>query len=246
LRAATIKIAMHADIQMTGVASCKWSVEAFYGSIRHSLTEGEVPARFPVELIEGRIVPLPVGDQLSRQVERLRQQLQQRLAQIGYKGLEVRSHYPIPINPYSELRPTLAVISTQRPTPHVHWVIEIDKAEIEYSTDQNLRSHLYAQKDIGEYWALSTQQVELRTHHTPKAIADSTLCGQSEQAQSRQMQSMRYHHQQLRHVGEQAPPVEFPELKMQMQEPLPLYFLTRTATGCRTYVETMLPLKVQH
>jgi len=226
----------------------KWSVEAFYGLLRHDLTKSKSPVELPVELIEGRIVPLPISEQLARQVERLRQQIQQALAQAGYEGFEVRSHYPIQINASSELKPTLTVLSIQQSQATIHWVMDIDKPEIDRTeldkTDQHsnlylnpsqdLRSQLYAHHGIAEYWSLSTEQVELRTHHTLKTN-DSLDDGLSAQ----------YQHHQLQHVGEQMHPLAFPQLKMQLQEPLPLYFLTRTATGHHTYIETMLPLQLK-
>ena len=216
----------------------KWSVEEFYGLIRHHLVGKEGP----VELIEGRIVPLPSSEQQARQVERLSQQIQQNLEQAGWQGYEVRSHHPIKINTHSELRPTLTICSTHQPQQNIHWVIEIDKAEFaDNNRYQDLRSHLYARQGITEYWALSTQQVALRTYHSPKEGDTSTSCHQLTQEPITQST---YKRERLLHVGEQVQSVSFPTLTMQIQEPLPLYFLTRSATGHHTYIETALPLKV--
>ncbi len=206
-----------------------WSVEAFYGLICRDLTDN----RGLVELIEGRIVPLPVDEQQDRQVERLRQQIQGCLEQVGVEDVEVRSHYPIQVNRYSELKPTLAVLSLGLSQPQIHWVIDIDKAEIVDSRARTVRAHLYAHYGIGEYWTLSVEQVELRTHHGPRFVKESNE------------QIAQYQQHRLWHVGEQVRPLHFSQLSVQVQEPLPLHFVMRTATGHCTYTETMLPLKVQ-
>lgn len=226
---------------MTTEAVRKWSVEEFYGLIRHNLIGSEGP----VELIEGLIVPLPTSAQRDRQVERLRGQLQRALAQANFEGVEVRAHHPIQINPYSELRPTLTVLSMAQSPLSIHWVIEIDKAgtDLAATESQDLRTHLYAHHGIAEYWALSTEQVELRTHHTPKATMTLTTHNQLEHEQL--TPRFQYQHHQLQHADEQVSPKGFPPLVLQLQEPLPLYFLTRTATGHRAYLETALPLQVR-
>lgn len=238
---------------MANETARKWSLEEFYGLIRHNRTNAtgsaERPVQLPIELIEGHIMPILISEQLERQVERLRQQLQQCLAQQNFQEFEVRSHYPIRINPYSELRPTLTVVSTQQSQETIHWVIEINKTDIKTGINQtgkhkgqNLRSRLYAHYGITEYWALSTEQVELRTHHTPESVSQEDDIAPYDVAPYDLAQ---YQHHQLQHVGEQTHPMAFPQLTMHIQEPLPLFFLTRTATGHRTYIETMLPLQVQ-
>lgn len=196
----------------------KWSVDEFEGLVRHQLTDSDVP----VELIAGKIVPLPYGDVLVQQVMSLRQQIQQHLDQQGVEGLVVRSHSPIRIDNYSELKPALTLASQTAAVdePNIHWVLEI--------TDQAIDSHprrvLYAKRAIADYWHLSTQTMELRIH--------------------RALSGANYQTHRLLMVGDQANLTVLPSLHLRVREPLPLYFLTRTARGQRTYVSTALPLQI--
>lgn len=211
----------------------KWSVDEFEGLVRHQLTDSDVP----VELIAGKIVPLPYSDVLVQQVVSLRQQIQQHLAQQGVEGLVVRSHEPIRIDQYSELKPALALVSQATAAdglnidesnidesnieqPDIRWVLEItDKAADSYP-----RRELYAKRAIADYWHLSTQTMELQIY---SGLAEAT-----------------YQTHRLLMVGDQANLTALPTLHLRVQEPLPLYFLTRTARGQRTYESAALPLQL--
>lgn len=222
-----------------------WSVEAFYEWMHHDRRTTKCPTGLPVELIEGQIVPIPLDKQLNRQIERLKQQLQYALKQAGYGAIEVRSHYPIRINPHSELRPTLTVLSTdsshpQSSHPNIHWVIDLNKAEY---NNQSLSKLLYAHYGIAEYWAVSTQQVELRTYHSP-AANETKLDRRIEDGDGSSKDAANYQHSQLIHVGETASPSLFPRVNVCIQESLPLFFLTRSAIGHHTYIESTLSLSV--
>ncbi|MEO1792532.1 MAG: Uma2 family endonuclease [Cyanobacteria bacterium J06629_19] len=210
-------------------------------------------AELPVEIIDGRIMPLPVNESLTRQIDRLKQQIQRYLVQAGHEGMEVRSHIPITIGQYSQLKPTLAIISTDRPQstvqPTVHWALDIDKSEIIDdgscdSTRKDMRCQFYAQHGIREYWSLSTEQVELRAYHSPTASQHVSDGEKSNREKANLKKTAFYQSYRLWHVGEQPTLAAFPGMTLQMQEPLPLYFFMRTATGHRTYAETMLPLQI--
>jgi len=85
------------------------------------------------------------------------------------------------------------------------------------------RSHLYAELGIVDYWLLVLQSAELRTHCTHAAYQSQP--------------------QRLWHVGDRVSPASIPELKLAVQEPLPLYFLTPTSKGPRNYASHALPLR---
>ncbi|MEL7142904.1 MAG: Uma2 family endonuclease [Cyanobacteria bacterium J06643_4] len=203
----------------------KWSVDEFEGLVRHRLTDSDVP----VELMVGKIVPLPYSDVLVQQVMSLRQQIQQQLDRQGMEGWVVRSHSPIRIDNYSELKPVLTLVSqaaVDEPNihpntdPDIHWVLEItDKAR-----DSHPRSALYAKRLVSDYWHLSMQTMELQIY--------SGLAGAT------------YQTHRLLMVGDQANLTALPTLRLRVQEPLPLYFLTRTARGQRTYASAALPLQI--
>ena len=53
-----------------------------------------------------------------------------------------------------------------------------------------------------------------------------------------------YQKQQLFTVGEQVGLSALPQLQFCLQEPVPQYFVTRTAKGQRTYATTALPLQL--
>lgn len=75
-----------------------------------------------------------------------------------------------------------------------------------------------------DYWSLCMASVELRM---------GTLGVSKQQPPSKLLQ-----------VGERAIATALPNLVLRLHEPLPLYFLTRTLTGQRTYAHTPLPLQV--
>ncbi|PZO57786.1 MAG: hypothetical protein DCF15_06525 [Phormidesmis priestleyi] len=78
--------------------------------------------------------------------------------------------------------------------------------------------------DVCDYWCLRAASVELRI---------GMLRAQGQQLPSRLLQ-----------VGERAIATALPDFALCLQEPLPLYFLTRTLTGQRIYAHQPLPLQV--
>jgi Uma2 family endonuclease len=86
------------------------------------------------------------------------------------------------------------------------------------------RRQRFAQAAIADYWAVDMAQVALSTYDSP--------------------QSNGYKQCKLLHVGERASPTALPQIALRLQEPLPLYFLTRTIRGQRTYTRWALPLQV--
>lgn len=106
---------------------------------------------------------------------------------------------------------------SQSPNALIRWVLHI-------SNQAQDNSQVYAQAGIAEYWVFSTAQMVMYAHSVPM--------------------DERYQCRKRIHVGEQATLVSIPQLTIRLQEPLPLYFLTRTLSGQKTYAETVVPLQV--
>ncbi|MGD1895619.1 MAG: hypothetical protein ACFB16_01560 [Phormidesmis sp.] len=198
--------------------------------------------------LDGQNLALKLQQALEPQ-RLLQQQLQVALAEIS--GLEVRSRYAMPIQTVptqtiptqassshnrpagtsSRLVPSLTVLSSSvlsspvlsnpvTAPSKIHWVIDINPEH----GHRALRAQQFSQLGIAEYWSLDTQQVTLRTYQRPTANG--------------------YQHHQLFHVGDSVSPAAFSHLIFQLQEPLPLYFLTRTVTGQRAHLYTRFPLRL--
>ncbi|MGB5914472.1 MAG: Uma2 family endonuclease [Phormidesmis sp.] len=130
----------------------------------------------------------------------------------------------------SAVRPAIAVYaneawsSTSDPAPLIHWVIDVFSTADATEADQTARAQYYAECGIAEYWSLAIDAVELRTYRLPTAAS--------------------YQQRRLFHTGDFITPQAFPHITLQIQEPLPLYFLTRTATGPKSYVSSVFPLRL--
>ncbi|MEO1620580.1 MAG: Uma2 family endonuclease [Cyanobacteria bacterium J06632_3] len=212
----------------------KWSVEEFEGLIRHRLTDQEGP----VELVAGKILPLPIDATLVQWARLLQRQIQQHLITQSIDTYVVRSRPAIYIDNHTLLKPSLALcdctasaatVHTQRGInpeeviipSQVHWVLDIRPAKAE--DDQRL--HLYAEGAISQYWHCLPDQIALRLYSQP------TDAG--------------YQQHRLLTVGACAAPDCLPNLRIRVQEPLPLYFLTRTGKGQQTYWSKGLPISVE-
>ncbi len=129
------------------------------------------------------------------------------------------------------IRPAIAICAssacpgTSGTAPLIHWVIEVVSAADAAIESQTTRAHHYAKCGIAEYWSLAIDAVELRTYRLPTAAS--------------------YQQRQLFHVGDSVSPQAFPHIELQIQEPLPLHFLTRTATGSKPYAfSSIFPLRL--
>lgn len=174
-------------------------------------------------------------------IKLLQYQIQQHLG----KPFEVLVHQPLRIDSPGELVPTLTVVERSPTATTLHWVLDLIA---EPSVDQPFvaepfvaepfvdrptpdtylpsadRRQRFAQAAVTDYWAVDLSQVALRTYNRPQGDG-YTQC-------------------KLLHVGEQASPTALPQIALRLQEPLPLYFLTRTLKGQRTYTRYALPLQI--
>lgn len=186
-----------------------------------------------------------MAQSIAQQVSLLYHQIQTQIEQRGLGAqadgvdsmgsastFQVRSRPSLWLNSRCEIRPAIAVLEQVTPADQgtIRWILDIEddrqQPETGYTRAEaaDLRSQLYAQAQIPEYWLLTLSQVELRLYRQP------TRHG--------------YQQRKLLQVGERASPAVFPFLALQVEEPLPLYFLTRTLEGQKTYTCQALPLQV--
>ncbi|MGC1219272.1 MAG: Uma2 family endonuclease [Phormidesmis sp.] len=181
--------------------------------------------------------PITAEYKWASQVQLLQQQLQRSLTDVRVICLfaeEDQSLAPLFQLDSAQLdlavKPAIAVHAnntcpnTSDPAPFIHWAIDIVSAADATETAQTARAQHYAKCGIAEYWSLAIDAVELRTYRLPTAAS--------------------YQQRRLFHTGALISPQAFPHITLQIQEPLPLYFLTRTATGPKSYVSSVFPLRL--
>jgi hypothetical protein len=131
-----------------------------------------------------------------------------------------------------EITATLFVLERTQPRvePTIRWVIDVAESNYSMLSAESVadvfssRAQICAGLAIADYWQLMPAQSALKTYHSPSPSG--------------------YQQQRLWHVGDQVSPTAIPEMTLRLQEPLPLYFLTRTLKGPRTYPAQALPLQV--
>jgi hypothetical protein len=146
----------------------------------------------------------------------------------GEKWLRLKETGAIPLEGFAIA--TLSILTYESPDakPTMRWVIDVaepgaSSAELP-AQSLNERTQRCARLNVADYWLLSPEQSALQTYCLPSPSG--------------------YQQQRLWHVGEQVSPTAIPEMTLRIQEPLPLYFLTRTLQGQRTYPSRTLPLQV--
>lgn len=169
----------------------------------------------------------------NRQVCLLQYQMQQYLNQLRPSCFAVRTDDSVASSValsdgVSEFKPAISVLESKSAETEavVRWVISTVYTDSSIADNRllNQQQHLCARLAIADYWLLTPLQSELRTYSMPNTLS--------------------YQQQQLCHVGERVSPSSIPEITLCIQEPLPLYFLTRTLKGQRTYESSALPLQV--
>ncbi len=148
--------------------------------------------------------------------------------------------------------PAIAVVevSLSQPSPYrptVRWVIDTVEGDATGSclASSQALSHFYARLGVMDCWILSLPQIELRAYSVLSSRTWSkTASPLSGAVEASIDEAAGYRRTRLYSVGEQASPTSISDMMLRVQEPLPLYFLTRTATGQRTHITNALPLQV--
>ena len=186
--------------------------------------------------------------EIVRHITQLKQQIETCWLQQSFTGFDVCCDHRLPADgnhrdkagngkglpclvPALIVVPRSAFASIQgRPAEPVSipWAIDIvasEAAPLRTSSAWQALPHQYAQYQVGEYWLMDISTVELRIYR------HATTAG--------------YRQYTVRQVGEAASPIAFPQLTLAVQEPLPLFFLTRTTHGQHTDPVTLPPLCVR-
>ena len=196
------------------------------------------------ELIEGQVVALTDDPARSRMLHLIQNQLVRALSTVASekdtKRFEVRIRPALQINEFNELKPALALYSpssalTQSvPT----WILDVEESSSPAGEDSSNkasdrfspqvlrqhRTHQYARFAVSDYWSLDLNMVELHLYQQP------TESG--------------YQQHRVLQVGDQASPSNAPVI-IKLQEPLPLYFMTRTLKGQQIYESRALPFSIK-
>ncbi len=184
------------------------------------------------ELVEGEVRLLPTSTEQMRILRLLQWQLQHFLKLGAAESLETtppeEDHFEVHIRPsvqlsqLSYMKPAILVRkgsgeeleAEDLADPSTVWIIDI----VEDLPDKT-RTQLYAQAGIFNYWSLGNS-VELNLYQQPSVSG--------------------YQSHRVLQVGDRASPTSVP-ITVRLQEPVPLYFMTRTLRGQQTYQSNALP-----
>ena len=148
------------------VATYKWTIDRY-----HHAVEAGVFDDVPVELLNGELIEMsPEGlphaglsDSSSRYLQRL----------LGERAI-VRVGHPITLPSNSEPEPDLAIVESledvykieHHPYPeNIFWLIEYSNTSLD--KDLRLKSRVYAEASIAEYWVVNLRTRELIVFRDP-------------------------------------------------------------------------------
>lgn len=190
------------------------------------------------ELVEGKICSLPTSPEQMRMLRLVQWQLQHVLKVESAESLEtapaeksrfeVHVRSPVQLSEFSYLKPAILVCkgrseelgSEGLSNSNTVWIIDM----VEDSADKS-RTQLYAQAGISNYWSLESHSIELNLYQQPSASG--------------------YQRHRVLQVGDRASPNSVP-ITVKLQEPVPLYFMTRTLRGQQPYKSSALPFSFSH
>ncbi|MEL6262735.1 MAG: Uma2 family endonuclease [Cyanobacteria bacterium J06626_6] len=151
---------------MTAVAA-KWTLEEYHRMIESGILDNK-----RVELIRGEIVEMPPEGEAhaSRSVS-----AGEYLTLLLIEKAQLRPAKPITLPNQSEPDPDIAVVrridteyEDHHPYPeNIFWLIEYSESSL--VKDLNLKSQVYAEVDIPEYWVFNLKQKELIVFRGPEA-----------------------------------------------------------------------------
>ncbi|MBW4444206.1 MAG: Uma2 family endonuclease [Plectolyngbya sp. WJT66-NPBG17] len=148
------------------ISTLKWTIDLY-----HQAVEAGVFNAVPVELLNGELVEVsPEGvphaglsDSSSRYLQRL----------LGERAI-VRVGHPITLRNHSEPEPDLAIVqpleevykNEHHPYPeNIFWVIEYSNSSLQ--KDLEIKSKIYAEAKIAEYWVINLKTRELIVFRDP-------------------------------------------------------------------------------
>ncbi|GAP98209.1 Uma2 family endonuclease [Leptolyngbya sp. NIES-2104] len=143
----------------------KWTIDRY-----HQAVEAGVFDEVPVELLDGELIDMsPEGVPHSSLSDRSSRYLQRLLDERAI----VRVGHPITLSNRSEPEPDLAIVDPQEdiyfdhhPYPeNIFWLIEYSDSSLE--KDLKIKSKVYAEAGIVEYWVINLRTRELIVFREP-------------------------------------------------------------------------------
>lgn len=144
----------------------KWTIDEYHSMIKSGLLDNR-----QVELIKGEIVEIsPEGEAhayFSSEAEEYLREL------LGTRAT-IRSGKPITLPNYSEPEPDIAIVQklgreylSHHPHPeNVFWLIEYSNTSLE--KDLNIKTRIYAEIGIKEYWVVNLKKRQLIVFRQPQ------------------------------------------------------------------------------
>lgn len=144
----------------------RWSIDSYHRAVAAGVFDGQ-----PVELLAGELIEMlpegiPHAGLSSDGADYLRERLGSRV--------KVREAKPITLPDDSEPEPDIAIVrplgnvyKTERhpQVEDIFWVIEYANTSLE--KDRDVKSAIYAQAGIGEYWLVNLKTRELTVYRDP-------------------------------------------------------------------------------
>lgn len=154
-----------AEAKLQPLSAWQWTIDRYHQAVEAGVFEGA-----PVELLNGELIEMspegiPHSSFSDEAAEYLREQLQ---------GLaKVRESKPITLPNHSEPEPDIAIVQlpveiyrSHHPyVENIYWVIEYSNSSLQ--KDLEVKSKIYAEADIREYWVINLKTRELNVFRNP-------------------------------------------------------------------------------
>ncbi|BAU15436.1 hypothetical protein LEP3755_59940 [Leptolyngbya sp. NIES-3755] len=153
------------EAKLQALSTWKWTLDRYHQAVEAGVFEG-----VPVELLQGELIEMspegiPHSSFSDEAAEYLREQL---------RGLaKVREAKPITLPNYSEPEPDISIV--QLPVEiyrlhhpyveNIYWVIEYSNSSLQ--KDLEVKSKIYAEAGIREYWVINLKTRELNVFRNP-------------------------------------------------------------------------------
>jgi Uma2 family endonuclease len=149
------------------VAVAKWTLEEYHRMIEAGLLEDR-----RVELIRGEIVEMPPEGEPHAYFN---SESGEYLIQLLGNRAKVRLSHPITLPNQSEPEPDLAIVQrlgseyfSHHPYPeNIFWIIEYSETSLK--KDLNLKTQVYAEVEIPEYWVVNLKTQTLIVFRDPQS-----------------------------------------------------------------------------
>ncbi len=147
------------------VTTYKWTLDRYHQAIQAGVFEDQ-----PVELLRGEIVVMPPeGESHACRGDMTGEYLREKLGQRA----QIRESKPLTLPNASEPEPDIALVErrfweydTHHPYPeNVFWVIEFSNSSLR--KDLELKSVIYAESGIQEYWVVNLKTARLIVFRDP-------------------------------------------------------------------------------